>query len=235
MFKSILSRLFWTYAAILALVFASVAVSVGIFTDRFVTNQHRQNVRDVSQTIEYWTAVSEIEDDGARTKVMYMNLLKKWADYLHSDIIITNAEGRIIANTGSVTVVPDDLVSAVISGEEVREVSTLNGAYRSKVVAMGIPVHYQGVVVGAMIFTTPVERLRKTTTELFSMLVLSSLLAVLIAGVLVYWQSRRISKPIGEINKAARNIASGKYDKRVVVTSKDEIGQLASSFNFMAD
>lgn len=235
MFKSILSRLFWTYAAILALVFASIAVSVGVFTDRFVTNQHRQNVRDVSQTIEYWTAVSEIEDNGARTKVMYRNLLKKWADYLHSDIIITNSQGEIVANTGSIADVPDDLVNTIISGGEVREVSTLNGAYRSDVIVVGIPVHYQGGVVGAMIFTTPAEFLKKTAGEMFSMLVLSSLFAVLIAGVLVYWQSRRISKPIGEINKAARNIASGKYDKRVVVTSRDEIGQLASSFNFMAD
>ena len=235
MFKSILSRLFWTYAAILALVFASTAVSVGVFTDRYVVNQHRQNVRDVSETIEYWTAVSEIEESGARTKMMYMNLLKRWADYLHSDIIITNTQGQITANTGSIADVPDDLIIDVISGKEVYEVSTMNGAYHSKVVVVGIPVHYQGGVVGTMIFATPVGRLRKTTKELISMLVLSSLLTVLIAGVLVYLQSRRISKPIGEINKAARNIASGKYDKRVVVTSRDEIGQLASSFNFMAD
>ena len=48
-------------------------------------------------------------------------------------------------------------------------------------------------------------------------------------------QSKKISKPIEEINKAARGIASGKFDKRVEVTSTDEIGQLASSFNFMAD
>lgn len=235
MFKSILSRLFWTYAAILALVFASIAVSVGVFTDRFVVNQHRQNVRDVSETIEYWTAVSEIEESDSRAGTMYRNLLKRWADYLHSDIIITNTQGQITANTGSIADVPDGLITQVISGKEVYEVSTMNGAYRSKVVVVGIPVHYQGGVVGTMIFTTPVGRLRKTTKELISMLVLSSLFAVLMAGVLVYLQSRRISKPIGEINKAVRNIASGKYDKRVEVTSRDEIGQLASSFNFMAD
>lgn len=235
MFKSILSRLFWTYAAILALVFASISVSVGIFTDRFVMNQHKQNVHDVANTIEHWTVVSEIEESGSRPKMMYMNLLERWADYLRSDIIITNTQGQIIANTGSVADVPDSLIDSIISGEEVYEISNMNSAYRSNVVIVGMPVHYQGGVVGAMVFTTPLARLRKATTELFSMLVLSSLLAVLIAGVLVYLQSRRISKPIGEINKAARNIASGKYDKRVEVASRDEIGQLASSFNFMAD
>jgi signal transduction histidine kinase len=52
---------------------------------------------------------------------------------------------------------------------------------------------------------------------------------------MVYSQSKRISKPIGAINKAVSNIASGKYEQRVAVRSKDEIGQLASNFNFMAD
>lgn len=67
------------------------------------------------------------------------------------------------------------------------------------------------------------------------MVIITSLFSVLAAFVLVYMQSKKISKPIEEINKAARGIASGKFDKRVEVTSADEIGQLASSFNFMAD
>ena len=53
MFKSILGRLFWTYAAILALVFTSVSVSVGIFINHFALNQHVENVEKVADTIEY--------------------------------------------------------------------------------------------------------------------------------------------------------------------------------------
>lgn len=41
MFKSILGRLFWTYAIILMLVFTSVAVTVGIFVNHFAISTHR--------------------------------------------------------------------------------------------------------------------------------------------------------------------------------------------------
>lgn len=235
MFKSIFRRLFWTYAAILILVFASVSLSVAVFTDNFVVNQHVKNITSVSKSIEYQTLVSEIEDSSARAKMSYKNLIKEWAGYLRADIIITNAKGQTIVNTGNVREVPDDLLQRVISGNMIKEKTTFDGAYHSEIFAVGIPVNYQGAVVGAMFFNTPVLNLRKTTVELFSMLILSSTLAMVIAGILVYIQSRRISKPIGEINKAAQRIASGKYDKRVAVTSRDEIGQLASSFNFMAD
>ena len=40
MFKSILGRLFWTYAIILMLVFTSVAVTVGIFVNHFAISTH---------------------------------------------------------------------------------------------------------------------------------------------------------------------------------------------------
>lgn len=235
MFKSIFSRLFWTYAAIFALTVAILSFSVGVFTNSFVVKQHIKNVVGVADTIEYWTAATEIEESDSRAKVSYNHLLKEWAEFLHSDIIITNAEGEVLASTSNIITVPDELLDKVMSGETINEVSTFNGAYSQKVMVVGIPVHYQGGVVGAMFFNTARFNLKKTAIELFTLLMISSLISILIAVILVYMQSKRISKPIGEINRAARNIASGKFDKRVAVTSPDEIGQLASSFNFMAD
>ena len=52
MFKIIFSSLFWTYAAILALVLASIAISVGLYSNHFVVAQHVKNVIGVSETIE---------------------------------------------------------------------------------------------------------------------------------------------------------------------------------------
>ena len=203
MFKSIFSRLFWTYAAILALVLSSVALSVGVYSNHFVVAQHVKNVKGVAETIEYWTAASEIEDSSARAKTSYRNLLREWAEFLHADIIITNTEGRAIAATGSVSTVPDTLLNSVITGNTVQETSTFNGAYKTDVLIVGIPVHYQGGVVGAMFFNTPMYNLKRTTGELFSMLAICALIAMLAAGVLVFIQSRRISRQITEINKAS--------------------------------
>lgn len=46
--------------------------------------------------------------------------------------------------------------------------------------------------------------------------------------------STRLSRPVGRLAEASRRIASGRYAERVPVTSSDEIGELAESFNTMA-
>ena len=46
--------------------------------------------------------------------------------------------------------------------------------------------------------------------------------------------STRLSRPIGRLAHASRRIASGRYAERVPVSSDDEIGELAESFNTMA-
>ncbi|MEH2091499.1 sensor histidine kinase [Nostoc sp.] len=50
-----------------------------------------------------------------------------------------------------------------------------------------------------------------------------------------YLLSRTISKPIKKLQQAVINLAEGKLDTRVNIRSHDEIGELATSFNKMAD
>ncbi|WP_375475776.1 HAMP domain-containing protein [uncultured Nostoc sp.] len=50
-----------------------------------------------------------------------------------------------------------------------------------------------------------------------------------------YLLSLRISKPIKQLQQAVMNLAEGKVDTRVNIRSPNEIGELATSFNKMAD
>jgi signal transduction histidine kinase len=47
--------------------------------------------------------------------------------------------------------------------------------------------------------------------------------------------SRRIAGPVSRLAGAARRIAAGHYNERVPAGGKDEVGELAGSFNAMAD
>lgn len=44
-----------------------------------------------------------------------------------------------------------------------------------------------------------------------------------------------LTRPIRRISRAAKQFSEGQYDKRAIVRSNDELGQLAQSFNDMAD
>ena len=64
---------------------------------------------------------------------------------------------------------------------------------------------------------------------------LAVLLAILIAGVIVkYFAQVLIVEPIEEINNAASRLAKGDVGKRVRIIGNNEIGELAQSFNRMA-
>ncbi len=61
-------------------------------------------------------------------------------------------------------------------------------------------------------------------------------LTVEITGIIIAVSiSRNIRKGLGSIISAAQRLAGGKLDERVVVKTGDEIGQLATTFNTMAD
>ncbi len=65
-------------------------------------------------------------------------------------------------------------------------------------------------------------------------LIWSGLLAVALAGVLTFFLSRRILAPVESLSKAARAMARGDFSRRVEARSRDEVGDLARTFNTMA-
>jgi two-component system, NtrC family, nitrogen regulation sensor histidine kinase NtrY len=55
------------------------------------------------------------------------------------------------------------------------------------------------------------------------------LLAILLSG----WAAARVTRPVEQLARAAREVASGNWNAQVAVTSSDELGELAESFNRM--
>lgn len=87
----------------------------------------------------------------------------------------------------------------------------------------------------AVYLHTPVPDIKKVRTSVFSLFLISGGVAILLAIILVYVFSLRFTRPLKQINNAAKLIAEGDFQKRLVVSSQDEIGQLADSFNHMVE
>jgi nitrogen fixation/metabolism regulation signal transduction histidine kinase len=56
---------------------------------------------------------------------------------------------------------------------------------------------------------------------------------ILMGLILGWWISARVTRPIEQLAEGAREVAAGRWDARVEVHSRDEIGQLAVAFNEM--
>ncbi|NLF05530.1 MAG: HAMP domain-containing protein, partial [Actinomycetales bacterium] len=59
--------------------------------------------------------------------------------------------------------------------------------------------------------------------------------AIIISLVLTQLLARGMTSPLREMTAAASAMAGGDYSQRVRATSKDEVGQLATAFNRMAE
>ncbi len=89
--------------------------------------------------------------------------------------------------------------------------------------------------IAAIYLHTPMPEIQKLRTQVFQLFVWSGGVAIFLAIVLVYVFSLRFTKPLKQINNAAKIIAAGEFRNRLTVKNDDEIGQLATSFNQMID
>ncbi|MGH2775990.1 MAG: diguanylate cyclase [Actinomycetota bacterium] len=86
-----------------------------------------------------------------------------------------------------------------------------------------------------MLAWTPDSNVQGLERGLLAALVGILLLAVIATALLAYLLARLIARPLEELTEGARAIAGGRFDHRIPVRSKDEVGQLALSFNEMSD
>jgi signal transduction histidine kinase len=81
----------------------------------------------------------------------------------------------------------------------------------------------------------PVDSHRMFLTAIHRYLIWSALAALGLAMLLNYLLTRRLLRPLFQMTAITRQVANGNYSERVDVASSDEVGQLAESFNLMAD
>jgi methyl-accepting chemotaxis protein len=87
----------------------------------------------------------------------------------------------------------------------------------------------------AVVVELPVQEAYQSVTQgimVSASIMLLSLVLAIVAGI---YLSRRITKPIIKLKDAATEIGSGKLDTQIKIKSKNEIGELASSFNKMTE
>ncbi len=107
--------------------------------------------------------------------------------------------------------------------------------FDQEMLTVGVPIGPEGAApLGAIYLHAPVTGINATVNSLLKYVLISGLAAVFLATAAGYFFSRRFSRPLLEMAGAAQGMGRGDYSGRVVVSSEDEIGQLAGSLNALA-
>ena len=78
------------------------------------------------------------------------------------------------------------------------------------------------------------SELEEEATSMRNLIIIVTVVAIVIAVILSYLVSRMIVSPINKLREAADKLSKGDMDVAIDIKSKDEIGDLAESFNRMA-
>jgi signal transduction histidine kinase len=102
-------------------------------------------------------------------------------------------------------------------------------------IAVGYPVELEGTTFGTLVVAKPKTVLRDTWLTLMKFFSVSLLGGLVVAGGLAWYASRRITRPVLGLSRAADEIAEGQYDVEIPqMKGGDEISHLAHRFREMA-
>lgn len=96
-------------------------------------------------------------------------------------------------------------------------------------------VDFEGKTLGKLIILRSFEGARSSISGLRRRFMLIWAAAVVMGLLLTYSAVERIVKPLKDLDRAATEVAMENYDHRVAVSSDDELGRLASTFNKMIE
>jgi len=106
---------------------------------------------------------------------------------------------------------------------------------RSGYVALWPLTASDGTVKGVLIYDVPRDELGETLAYLRYGILGAILTSILLAGAASLLLTRQVTRPLSETRDAAIRVASGDYATTVPVKSRDELGEVARSFNYMAE
>jgi len=104
------------------------------------------------------------------------------------------------------------------------------------IVTVGVPVQgINGEVAGAILLISPVETQKEVVNSSWYMIFMSGMVALMVSFVLAIPFARSLVQPITSMRSTAMELAAGNYEAETGIVRFDEIGELATTIDFLAD
>ncbi len=117
------------------------------------------------------------------------------------------------------------------------DVTQLNdlGIYERPRCVYAKAIFSDGTFIGTVIAAAPMSVTRSLAKKIMKYYLISAIIPLIVIFFAIYVLTYRLTKPLKQMSRAAQAMAKGDFSKRIPVTSDDEIGELAVSFNQMTN
>ena len=183
----------------------------------------------------------------------YLSRAVKYYNDLSSDLEIKELQGitdmASISIDANIVIVNENNDKYISSNNEKNNTNFIVSEENIKLLRQGRYVEYindyytylypmvdNGTFEGYIIMTSPLAEINSKLNKIYLIIWIASICTILFLIILLSLFAKTfLINPLAELNNAAKKFANGEVDKRVNIQSEDEIGQLAKSFNVMAE
>jgi len=238
--RGLFFKMLATYTIIISISLIFIASFLSYWFQNYYFEQRKEQFLDSSSVIQQ---LAEKYMAGDSTVEEVDNMITIIAEYIKSDIWLVNSYGYVYVVSNDEH---KEFMGKQVFVEELGELrlghtfeitGPYAGIFDKTVRVYGTPIKTEsGRFLGSIVLYNSIEELSQSLKRVYEIIWISAIIAIIFSCIVIYYFSQKIIiKPLAEINSVARKISNGDVDKRVYINSNDEIGELAQSFNFMAD
>ena len=239
MFKSFVNKFFFIYAILTLIIFMLLTTTLTNIIESFMINNHKENMLNVAETIseEYITAYTD------QTQMSALNFeyqIVVLSNHIDSRIWILSSDGTVRidsekgVNSFQNVLMQNESIEKAQNGEIVTLKGNFYGLSNTPLVSVVYPIMIDNTTKGIIVMHSLYPQIKKEANYFFKLTIICLLLSLLFSIMLMFIFSRRITKTFQQMNKTARSIANGNFESRIMITSNDDVGELATNLNFMA-
>ena len=241
-FDSLYWQQFLLTAGMVLLTLLLLGVSFYALSYNDTVSERRSEMRQHAELIANMSG-DYLASDGQTASPSLQNLIALAAGLTKADFLLCNDQGYALLTSderlgGQVVSVPQEIQDAVFGDKGFYQGrSSIGGAYDLRQFVVAVPVTQEdGGTVGMVLAVMDARSLMSMWRSFIGLFFMTSAIILLISFVASSLTSMRQIQPIREMVQATRSYAAGNFDVRMQDTGRsDEIGELAASFNNMAD
>lgn len=231
-----------TYAIIIALSFAVVAVILSVWFQNYYLDSRTTQLQDEANLMK--NDIIDYINNPDNIKLNKLNeTIQFYSSYSKADIWIADNSAVVyaVSNDDQKKVIDQQVfyrdLDKLRAGHIVKNTGTFPNWFNKPVRIYAVPIFdSRNSLYSVVMMSTPLNEFDKAARRVDAIIWASAIFAVIISSIVSYYFSQKIIiKPLAEINYVADKIAKGDVKRRVNINSDDEIGELAKSFNLMAD
>ncbi len=236
--------------------FLVLGIILTLTISKYWTNEKKKVLRNhavnISQYIRPNVTMKEWND--TEIEVLPLWIDSKYTEYVKTfltmyssdvgvDIIITDLKGNsLISITNNIDdiknpKVDQDIIDQTVKNTYYYSKGDLSGVYNSERYSSAYPVYTNAkdIAVGTVIVSIGTDDVENVTRMVFNIFLLSAIATLSMSILAIGLFSYNMVKPLKQMAQAAKQFGKGDFSVRVNASSNDEIGELAQSFNNMAE